>query len=387
MLCRHFNDCGGCDAQDKDYSRQLSEKKARLEELFKDIEGLSVEDVVPSPDIWHYRNKMEYAVKRFEGHILIGLRKKKKFYRVVDLEECLIFHGSVKAIFDTVKSWIDSNSIELYDLFKHTGALKYVALRHGKFYDEMMVVIVVASTPEKLEEERPKYMDLVERLRKMSIIKSVYLSVNNGVADVAITGDLVLLWGEDAVRERINDVDYRIKPASFFQTNPSCCAKLYEVIRDEAARLEQDEALDLFCGSGGITLQLAKHFRKVTGIDISPQNIEDAKRSAASNKVSNVEFICEDAQAYLLKLKESGAISRLSAIIVDPPRSGLSKETRKVLAGSDARGIIYVSCNASSLKEDLKDLAPSYKIERIVPVDMFPHTRHLEVVAILKRSQ
>lgn len=388
IICKHFNDCGGCDSQDKEYKEQLAAKKKALEELFKDTAACAIEDVIPSPEIWYYRNKMEYAVKRFEGNDLIGLRKKKRFYRVVDLDECRIFHRGLRDIFAAVKGWIRDAGIEPYDLFRHTGELKYIALRHSRSRDKLMVIAVAAAAEGALESEKAKYKSLAERLKGMPEVSSIYLCVNNGVADVAVTDNLILLSGEDSLKEDINNVEYRIRPASFFQTNPSCCARLYDVIRQEAKRLSaKGRAIDLYCGSGGITLQLASVLDNVTGVDISPQNIDDARESARLNNIGNADFICEDAEAFLLRSKEAGSLGSFSTIIVDPPRPGLSKKTKETLLESGASHIIYVSCNAAALKEDMKALQPSYTAEKIVPVDMFPHTRHVETVAVLKKRQ
>jgi 23S rRNA (uracil1939-C5)-methyltransferase len=386
MLCKHFNDCGGCDRQDKSYSEQIAGKRAALLELFGDIDSRLIGQTIASPEIWFYRNKMEYMAKRFQDKPIIGLRKRKRFNRVVDLEECLIFSPDVKKIFDIFKNWAEDLKVELYDVFKHTGTLKYVALRHGKFRDELMVIPVVAAKPEDLERDKPKYDALIERLKGLPNVKSVYLSINNGIADVAVTDDLRLLWGDESIRERVNGVDYSIKPAAFFQTNSYCCNALYNIVKDEAhACAAGGNALDLFCGSGGITLQVASVFDKVIGVDMSARNIEDAKKNAMANRLDNIEFACADAEVFLNGLKASGRIREFSVIIVDPPRAGLSKKSRAILVESGAGAIIYVSCNAASLKEDLRELTASYKVEKMVPVDMFPHTRHLEIVTVLKR--
>jgi len=157
-------------------------------------------------------------------------------------------------------------------------------------------------------------------------------------------------------------------------------------IEDEIRKLG-GEALDMCCGSGGITLQTAPYFDKVTGVDISEKNIEDALLNAKNNKINNVEFICDDAESFLLSRKGSKEIEKFSAIILDPPRAGLSKKAKEAVSSSGVENIVYVSCNPVNLAEDLKTLTTAYGIEKIIPVDMFPHTRHVEVVAILKRNK
>ena len=378
-ICKHFGICGGCDFQDIEYGEQLKAKEERLKDIFLPFNLKRMEAIVPSPEIFYYRNKMEYAVNSLEKDILIGLRQKKRFYKIVDLEECSIFFDRVGDVFKIFKEWIKKNNIQTYQLRRHSGNIRYAAMRHSKYYNELMVIIVLAS-----DEESVKF--LTEDLKKLNFIKSMYLCINNGLADVSVTDNLKLLYGESRIKERINGVDYLIGANSFFQTNPYCCGRLYAIIRDEIKDFGL-QALDMCCGSGGITLQVAPHFDKVTGVDISAKNIEDALLNAKNNRTDNVEFICDDAESFLLNLKGSNKNTKLSTIILDPPRAGLSKKAKEAVSSSGVENVIYVSCNPVNLAIDLKTLMPAYRIEKIIPVDMFPHTRHIEVVAILKRDK
>ncbi len=384
-ICVHFNDCGGCDWQDKDYTEQLDLKHSRIKEIFFDLEDSRIERTIPSPEIWHYRNKMEFMVKGLDGVTLIGLRRKKKFYRVVDLSECRIFSSDARDIFGVFKKWMKDCSVEPYDLLERTGRVRYVALRHSKFYDEMMVIIVIAARKEEFDSEKDKYALLVEGLKGLGNIKSIYACINNGVSDVTLSEDIFLLYGDESIRERINNINYLIDPGVFFQTNPFCCAKLYGVVKTAASSAGGGKALDLYCGSGGITLQVASDFEKVVGIDMSAGNIRHAIKNKELNNIGNAEFIREDAELFLAGLKKSGQAAEFSTIIVDPPRIGLTKKSKEAILTSGAKNIIYVSCNPESLKADLNYLAGVYSILKVTPVDMFPHTRHLEVVAALKK--
>lgn len=385
-LCPHFNDCGGCDSQDKDYSEQLRLKEHSLKNIFSSVEVGRVENIVPSPEIWHYRNKMEYVVGPVGGSPAIGLRRKHKFYKIINLSECRIFHKDVQNIFSIFKVWMNDHSIEPYHLTRHTGTLRYVALRHSKFYDEMMVTVVAAQSPERFRDDKDKYAALVDALKKIANIKSIYVSINNGVADIATAETIFPIYGEEYIRERINDVDYLISPSTFFQTNSLCCAKLYEAISNQAAGRAGRRAIDLYCGSGGISLQISKYFEKVTAIDVSEKNISDGVKNAGINGIGNVEFISSAAEKFLSDANAAGGLSDYSVIVVDPPRAGLGKKARAVISGAGIENLIYVSCNPESLKEDLSALAALYRIERLIPVDMFPHTRHMETVAILKKG-
>lgn len=378
-VCKHFGTCGGCDSQDLPYLEQLKEKETRIRELFSKSGVKEFRGIIPSPEIYHYRNKMEYAVGVWDGIKAIGLRERKRFYHVVSLDECRIFSKDLPPIFKAFSEWIADSNIEPYHNSKGTGLLRYLALRHSKHHDNFMATIVVSS-----DHVDPR--GVLNGFRKLKKIKSVYLCVNNRLSDVAVAGQIKLIDGDARITERVNGIDYSIGPESFFQTNSYCCNALYAAIKEEARRIG-GKALDLCCGLGGITLQLADIFDDVTGVDISKSNIDDAVINARANGIENVNFMCQDAEEYILGISSSGAIGGFSAIILDPPRAGLSKKMRPAIRDSRVKNIIYVSCNPKNLAEDLKVLSESYEVEKMIPVDMFPHTKHIEVIAILKSNK
>jgi 23S rRNA (uracil1939-C5)-methyltransferase len=378
-LCKHFGLCGGCDSQDLPYERQLKEKEARLKILFSQFNIKKIERIIPSPEIYYYRNKMEYAIGTWDAVKVIGLREKKRFYHVVGLDECRIFNKDLSSIFAIFSDWIAGNNIEPYHNSKGTGFLRYLALRHSKHYDDLMAIVVARS-------DKVDTQSLVNEFRKFKKIRSVYLCVNDGLSDVAVAGRLKLIDGDERIKERVNGIDYSIGPESFFQTNSYCSSSLYAAIK-YALKGIGGSALDLCCGLGGITLQVADIFSDVTGVDISARNIEDASFNAKLNNIDNVNFICQDAEKYIQELSASGAIKKFSAIILDPPRAGLSKKTRIAVRDSRVKNVIYVSCNPKNLSQDLEALTEAYDTEKMIPVDMFPHTRHVEIIAILKSNK
>ena len=377
--CKHFGLCGGCDYQDIDYKEQLKAKEERLKEIFSHLRVKEMAAMVPSPEIFHYRNKMEYAVSGEGQDILIGLRQKKRFYRIVDLEECRIFSDTVAEVFAKFKYWIKKNNIEPYQLRRHSGNIRYVAMRHSKYYNEMMIIAVLAKEEGSID-------SLALDLKNIKIIKSFYTCVNDGLADVSVTDRLKLIFGESHIKEKINEIEYLISANSFFQTNPYCCGRLYGIIRDETKGFG-GQALDMCCGAGGITLQIADNFDKVIGVDNHEQNIKDALLNAGINKKDNVEFVLDDAQNFLLNSAGEKGMEKFSTLILDPPRAGLSKKIKESICEKGAENVVYVSCNPANLALDLKILTGAYTIEKIIPVDMFPHTRHAEIVAILKRNK
>jgi 23S rRNA (uracil1939-C5)-methyltransferase len=193
-----------------------------------------------------------------------------------------------------------------------------------------------------------------------------------------------LLWGSGAITERLNSLIYRISPYSFFQTNTRGTEKLYTLLREWACRMREGALLDLYCGSGGITLALAEFFDRVVGIDTNSDAIEDAKTNAQSNQVSNTEFVCEDAVEFLKKLPGSKLSVQLSAMMVDPPRAGLHPKALQALLEINPPQLAYVSCNPESLARDLQNLVPFYRIRSAQPVDLFPHTAHVETVVFMQ---
>ena len=380
-ICKHFGVCGGCDSQDLPYERQLKDKDARLREIFSQFNIKEFKHIIPSPEIYYYRNKMEYAVGTWDDVKVIGLRERSRFYHVVGLDECRIFNKDLSRIFGIFSDWIADNNIEPYHNSKGAGLLRYLVLRHSKHYDDLMVIVVASSGKIDIR-------GLVDEFRKLKKIKSVYLCVNDLLSDVAVAGEIKLIDGDERIKERINGIDYSIGPESFFQTNSYCSSSLYAAIKEEAKEVAyRTSALDLCCGLGGITLQVADIFGDVTGVDISRRNIEDALINAKLNDIDNVNFICRDAEKYIQELSASGAIKKFGAIILDPPRAGLSRKTSLTVRDSQVRNVIYVSCNPKNLSQDLKVLTEAYDIEKMIPVDMFPHTRHAEVVAILKSNK
>ncbi|MEN3014131.1 MAG: 23S rRNA (uracil(1939)-C(5))-methyltransferase RlmD [Endomicrobiia bacterium] len=389
LICQHFRICGGCQLQDLEYDKQISLKQDNLKSTFKDFEVENFYEIVASPDIWFYRNKMEFAFgKEKTGKVVVGLREKNKFYKVINLKECKISFQQTGEILDIARLWAEENGLQPYDFFNHKGKVRYLVVKHSKTYNNIMLNIVITGTRYQIENYEKKVLeDFVKRCKDISNISSIYFSINNSISDNANPEESFCIYGEKHIKETLNYVNYLIYPATFFQTNTRCCEKLYELILNE---LEEGNTLDLYCGTGGITLQIAKHKPegKIIGIDSSKQNIEVALENAKINSISFdiVEFINDNVENFLLKLWKSKFMANLSNIIVDPPRPGLSRKVKSILNDTGVFKIIYVSCNPKTLYEDLKSFVKFYKIKKIIPVDMFPHTNHIEVICVLEHK-
>ncbi|MCX7957111.1 MAG: 23S rRNA (uracil(1939)-C(5))-methyltransferase RlmD [Endomicrobia bacterium] len=386
-ICKHFGVCGGCQFQDMDYKEQLVKKQRFLKEIFKEFEIDEFCEIISSPEIWYYRNKMEFVVGKDKTQkIVAGLRESGKFYRIVDLQECKISSKCVGDILRVLKDWIKDNNLEPYDLVTHKGKVRYVVVKQSKTHNKIMLNFVVSGSKYQFENnEREVIDDLVKRYKNFQDISSVYFSINNSVSDNAVAEDVIHIYGDKNLIELINGISYIIYPTTFFQTNTKCCEKLYEIVTNE---IVEGNTLDLYCGSGGISLQVVNklNYGKVIGIDSSKENIAIAYENLELNSISNdvLEFICDNVENFILKLWKSKFMSNLSNIIVDPPRAGLSKKVKNILNEIISNRIIYVSCNPKTLYEDLKSLIKYYKIKKLIPVDMFPHTLHIELICVLE---
>ncbi len=385
-ICKHFSICGGCEFQDIEYSQQLKNKQDFLKELFKEFDIKETHSIIPSCGITYYRNKMEFVVgKDKSGKVVAGLRQKGKFYKIVDLSECIISLEYVGEILKIIKEWIKENNIEPYDLITHKGKFRYIVLRHSKTTDQIMLNFVITGTKYQFEQNEKKiFLNIVDKIKKIQNLYSLYISINNKLSDNASAEEMFHLYGEKYITEVLNGIKYLIYPTIFFQTNTKTAEVMYKIIQQQ---IIDGNVLDIYCGSGGITLQVYnnKNANKIIGIDSSSDNIEVAKKNCILNNISEdkVEFVKDAAEVFLLKLWKSKFLSNLSTIIVDPPRAGLSKKVKYMISDLGVNRIIYISCNPETLKEDLKSFVKFYNIKKLIPIDMFPNTKHIEIICVL----
>jgi 23S rRNA (uracil1939-C5)-methyltransferase len=380
MDCNYFPTCGGCDFRDKTYSQQLEYKEKFCRNLLARFNVREYIPIIPSPQTDHYRHKMDFCAGVSGNNFLLGMRQKSRSTAVVDIRDCRVFFSGLGGILDIFRKWAKDHRVQAYELYKASGEFRYVSLRHSKASGKIMVTAAFALTPEDFESQKAKFQDLSDRLRGIPEIASIYFCLNKKLSDETLSDDLRLWWGEKYIREKINGLEYLSSPTIFLQSNPLACSRLYAAVKSEAAACSgEGEILDMYCGSGGITLQLAGLNAGIKAVDNSLRNIEDARENAKLNHIGNIEFICEDAEAYLAKAGHEN----ISTLILDPPRQGLSKKTLKIVLDCGIRNIIYVSCNPLNLREDLIHLSRSYQVEKAVPVDMFPHTRHIELLVKL----
>jgi 23S rRNA (uracil1939-C5)-methyltransferase len=383
MDCKHFGLCGGCRCETSasgphpaPYDQELLQKEKRVRELLSAYDIEEWRPIIPSPEEWHYRNKMEYAFAVWDDQLVLGLRQEGRFDRIIDLETCGLMSGESVEVLKQVRQWALAAGLTGYHRRRHEGDLRYLVIREGKNTGERMAVLLTTSLGAAKGD-----MKALEALRPL--LSTFWLGVTDSKSDVARAEDMRLLWGPGAITEKLIARTYQISPYSFFQTNTRGTEKLYGLLQAWGESI-RGALIDLYCGSGGITLALADHFDRVVGIDTNADAIADAKKAAEANGLQNTEFVCEDALEFLKKLPGSKLSIQLSALIIDPPRAGLHPKALQALVEMNPPQLAYVSCNPESLARDLKPLVPFYKIRCVQVVDLFPHTAHVETVVFLE---
>ena len=380
--CPSFSKCGGCTFQHLAYGDQIEIKTAYIDELLS-ASGLPGIDVTPSPDLWGYRNKMEFSFFDEGKGLMVGLHRKGEFNRYFPVPPCLICDKDMIPALDAVLDFARASGLPCYDKRDNSGFFRHLVLRKAKGTNQLLVNLVTGNregiTPEF-------FKPLVEKLQNTTA--SFYWSVNAGVSDAVMADRLILLSGAEAIEEKIKvkgrGYSFLISPFSFFQTNTKGAEILYELAVDFIEPQKTDTVLDLYCGTGTIGITLAPFVDKVTGIELSEAAVKDAEKNRGRNNAVNVSF-------------ESGAVEKwvkladkphFNAVVLDPPRSGITNKVIDYISELKPEKIVYVSCNPATLARDLQLLktGPGYEPVKAAAVDMFPHTYHVETVVSLRKK-
>ncbi len=384
--CPHFGTCGGCLTQHLEYGLQLEIKGRHLERTLAGSgllpAGKALSPVTPSPRIYHYRNKMEYSFGERDGRLVLGLRervtaRRQTYRRTLGLVTCPIFSPVVETVFPLVLGFAEERGLTAFDPMSGWGHLRHLVLRESERTGELMAVLTTSGLADE------DAAGLAGRLaRAVPRLKSFVHAVSGRRSDVVELAETSLLYGEPFIDERAAGLTFRIHPATFFQTNTGAAELLYERIRKEARLTPQSRVLGLYCGSGPIELVLAGRAGLVTGIDSSPANIANAVENAILNGIDNARFIPGTVEALLAGPRQEPS----DVLVLDPPRPGLTAKAMRRVLPLAVPTVVYVSCNPEALARDLKEfVAAGYAIRAIVPFDLFPHTPHLEVLAVLIR--
>jgi 23S rRNA (uracil1939-C5)-methyltransferase len=380
--CSHFGVCGGCLWQDIPYTRQVAFKQDLVTRCLEDA-GISrkLNDPIVVQDPYFYRNKMEFSFgESSEGETQLGLHVGGRFDSIFDMEACFLQSEQSNKILGAVRDFVQKRGLSIYDLKSHEGLLRFLTIREGKNTGETMVILTTSSDGNAQAE------DLGELLTQtFPGVKSVVHSVNSRKAQVAIGDEERVASGRLKVEERLGPFTFEISPSSFFQTNTVQAEQLYRKVVELADPGPDERILDIYCGTGAISLFLSKQAFEVVGIELAESAVADAARNCANNGVGNCTFISGAAEDVLRQVRFRG--EKFETVVTDPPRPGMHPKALEELCRLKARRIVYVSCNPQALGKDLRTLElAGYEINHVQLVDMFPHTPHCEVLARLEHA-
>jgi 23S rRNA (uracil1939-C5)-methyltransferase len=380
--CAHYPACGGCRFQDLAYDAQVATKEQWVRDSLQRLAGLTelpLEPILPAASQFGYRNKMEYSFTELEAGPTLGLHRAGRWDEVLDIEKCLLTTDLGNGIRNRMRDWAREEKLPAYDQETHEGYLRHLLIREGRNTGQALVQLVTARG-ERFDRER-----LIEVLTEFPEVRSIHWSVNAGVSEVTNL-PTELLWGEDAIEEEIGGLRYRVRPNAFIQTNTEMAEQLYALAREYAGLTGGETVYDLYCGIGTIGLSMAAEALTVWGIEISEESVACAIENQELNAIGNTAFFAGNVGEVLRELRERAGAP--DVVVVDPPRAGLAGKALKRLGELEAPRIVYVSCNPTTLAGDLKRLGDDYgyRLVRAKPVDMFPHTPHVECVALLERG-
>ncbi len=398
-FCQHFGSCGGCKWQMLPYSKQLQFKE---NEVIQNLTRLgkialpAVSPIIGSSQTTHYRNKLEFTFsnKRYRTHAemgsysskeeiqnlpfepALGFHVPKLFDKVLDIETCYLMQEPTNAIRNEVKRFAIENGMPFYDIKQRTGWLRNLTMRIANT-GEVMINLIIA------HESEHKNKMLNHLKSTFPQITSLHYTINNKANDSIFDLETVPYAGKDHIIETLEDFKFKISPKSFFQTNTLQAEKLYQVTRNYAELTGTQTLYDLYCGTGSIGIFCSKQAAKVIGVELIPEAIADANQNAALNNINHTQFFSGD----VIDVCNDDffvAHGKADVIITDPPRAGMHQKLVEKILEMKAPTVVYVSCNSATQARDLQLLDTLYTVEKVQPVDMFPHTHHIENVAQLK---
>ena len=379
--CSSFTRCGGCNLMHMDYAAQLEYKRGLVENAFAriaKIEGVHVENTIGMDEPYHYRNKAAFPFAMVDGRMCFGFFAPRS-HRLIPIDGCFIEQEPLYNVASAVHCWAEENDIQPYDEETGSGTIRHVVSRITTSGD-IMAVIVTKGRPKKLN----KLVDMLKE--RCEGIKSIILNRNDEDTNVIFGRSYETLWGEDSLTENLCGFEFSVSAASFLQVNPVQTECLYAQVKAFLPEKDGFEAIDVYCGTGTISMILSKRAKHVTGIENIKPAVEDAARNAERNGAGNADFICSDAAEALPELIEKG--TRPDVIVIDPPRKGCDKAVLNAITGSAVQRVIYVSCDPATLARDVRILVDGgYSIQKVQPIDMFPQTAHVETVVLLSKGE
>lgn len=386
-VCRFHRQCGGCQLQALSYEKQLEFKQKkvrnnliRLGDFTPELVDAVMEPIVGMENPYHYRNKAQFPIgKDKEGNPIAGFYAGRT-HSIIANTDCALGVAENQEILEIILAFMRKYQVQPYDEVSGKGLLRHVLIRKGFASGELMVCLVINGRG------LPEAEALVSELTHIPNMTSVSYSINREKTNVIMGKEIVLLWGRETIRDSIGDIMFSISPLSFYQVNPVQTKKLYGLAVEYAALTGKETVWDLYCGIGTISLFMSQAAKRVYGVEIIPQAIEDARENARQNHITNAEFFVGKAEEVLPEKYASEGIYA-DVIVVDPPRKGCDERCLDTMLQMQPERIVYVSCDSATLARDLKILcAGGYELKRVRAVDQFPMTGHVETVCLLAKS-
>lgn len=379
--CSVFGRCGGCAWRHINYEAELQYKWQRVADAIQRIAGLDIkpESIVGAENPDGYRNKAQYPVSKGEHRLHIGFYAPRS-HRVMEQHHCLLQPPVFGEIVDIISRWARKNNVSAYDETTGEGLLRHIYIRQAEVTGEIMAGLVCTSG------KVPQAYLLVDMLKEnVPGLVSVMVNINRENTNVILGGNEFVLWGKDTITDELCGLGFRLSMRSFYQVNRRQAEKLYRLAGDAAGLTGKETVLDIYCGTGTIGLTMAKKAGQVIGIEIVKPAVEDARRNAEENHITNARFLCADASKAASQLKSEGV--HPDVVILDPPRKGCDLELIETVAEMSPDRIVYVSCDPATLARDLKRFdEKGYQTVQVTPVDMFPRTAHVECVVLMTNS-
>lgn len=377
--CDTYKRCGGCNLRHIKYKDTLKLKRNIVQNLVNKTlkTKIEVKDTIGMENPYNYRNKAQYPVGvNKDGKAIIGVFANRT-HEVIEFDNCFIQNKESQEIAKFICDFVNQKNISVYNEKIGKGILRHIVIKIGLKTDEIMCILVING--KNFKEEKELVDDLVSKFPK---IKTIVKNINTQNTNVILGNENVNLYGDGYICDKLGDYTFKISPLSFYQINPVQTEKLYNLAIEGASLTGKEIVFDLYCGIGTIGIYMAKHAKKVYGIEIVEQAIEDAKENCKINNIENAEYYAGDTQKLLTDLINNKDI-KPDVIVVDPPRKGLDNVTIENIINIKPKKVIYISCNPATLMRDLSKLEETYDIKKIQPVDMFPFTSHIECVTVL----
>lgn len=379
--CEYFTQCGGCAYRHITYEAECNIKYQRVKDAITRIGGfdkLPIKPLVAGKSRNHYRNKAQLPIGTdSKGNLVMGFYAYHS-HRIVNSDFCKLQPTSFSAISKIVREWAIKHKIQPYNEANHKGLLRHLYIRTAEVTGEIMVCLIING------DSVPHTDELTEKLKEIAGFKSLQLNINKEKTNVILGKRCKALYGSEYITDILCGLKFNISPLSFYQVNRTQAEKLYSIAQEYAQLKDNDVLLDLYCGTGTIGLTMAHKVKKLVGVEIIPQAIENAKKNAQLNNISNAEFICADATEASIKLEKRGI--KPTVIIVDPPRKGCDKQLIETISKMSPQRVVYVSCDSATMARDIKIFNElGYVPQEVTPVDMFPGTCHVESVVLLSK--